>query len=265
MDAGPWAENNYGCDHHKNNPAYEEGVKWYTEENQPGFMREPSNAFSALAFLWVSFYLLLLGVKDSKAKHRSSKAMPAGVSYIFAITNFVHFLGCFLNHSSRRWECHVADVFGMQLIVWTLFFYSIIRQLKISQRSQTLMLLVVVVAPTILLASLSRYDNKFCEAKELCLMATLFTALLFVNRSEIRNMIYPIIALGLGVGFQIGDKAENEWINPGWPVHGHAIWHVATAISMLLMYLALRDPPSSESEEKVQEERVSEEVPLVVA
>jgi len=266
-DSGPWAECNFGLEHHKNNPQFALGVEWYATQNtcilqdcgkashscqfgkgQPGFMREPSNAASALAFLWVSFYILFLGMKDKRDKNRSSRAMPGGVSYIFAVTNLVHFLGCFLNHSSRMWIFHVGDVFGMQLIVWTLFIYSVIRRFKIAPPTKITALLLIVVSPTIVLASLSQYTDKCCEEKELVLMATLFAAILFVNWSEIHRMKHSILALLLGVGFQIGDKAEREWINPAWYVHGHAIWHVATAVAMLFMYLTLRDPPSDQEE-----------------
>lgn len=262
-DSGPWADNNFGCKHHQKNPLLKEGVQWYAPQNkcvvnhspcfmhtckfgkgQPGFMREPSNAASALAFLWVSFYILLLGLGDSR-KFRPSGSMPVGVSIIFAITNFIHFLGCFLNHSSRMWVFHVGDVFGMQIIVWATFIYSLVRRFKLHPPSRLTAILLIVVSPTIIMASLSAYDDPCCEQKEFVLMGTLFIALVCVNWSE-RDRIKPaLLALALGMGFQAGDKAERQWINPGWYIHGHAIWHIVTAIAMCLMYQSLRDPPSS--------------------
>merc|ERR1711964_246648 len=255
-------EQNYGLEHHKNDPCHADGVEWYFG-SQSGFMREPSNAFSALAYLWVFFYILLLGFKDAGSDERSPKAtnMPAGVSYIFAVTNLVHFLGCFTNHSSRMFQCHIADVFGMQLIVWTLFIYSVVRQYSLKLPSKLTLLLLVTVSPTILMASLSRYDDCGCEAKEVTLMITLFLAIAYVNKTELKKLLMPVVALLIGVGFQLTDKAENEWINPNWWIHGHAIWHIATAVAMLLMYLFLREPSSSEDD---LEDEENQAVPAIV-
>merc|ERR1712098_454612 len=77
---------------------------------------------------------------------------------------------------------------------------------------------------------------------------------------ELKKLLMPVVALLIGVGFQLTDKAENEWINPNWWIHGHAIWHIATAVAMLLMYLFLREPSSSEDDLEDEEN----EVPVIV-
>eukprot|EP00656_Telonema_subtile_P015887 TRINITY_DN18360_c0_g1_i1.p1 TRINITY_DN18360_c0_g1~~TRINITY_DN18360_c0_g1_i1.p1 ORF type:complete len:256 (+),score=48.00 TRINITY_DN18360_c0_g1_i1:146-913(+) len=224
---------------------------WASLESDPGpwceldrgpraFLREPSNAFSDLAYLWLALWLTSVTVESSGA----SLACSPVVGAVGVVTNLVHFGGSFFNHACRCHAGHVMDVFGMYSAVWYLTVLAGVPLLVHRSRAQRLVFGAVFTAGLPLFYSLSHYyyDSSQREPTENAVVTGMVMAIsVCFWKTGISTATILKILLLMGFGKLCQELDIRRWYcNPTSWFQGHAAWHVATAVVMQVVIQELR-------------------------
>ncbi|MEP6779082.1 MAG: ceramidase domain-containing protein [Gemmatimonadaceae bacterium] len=202
-------------------------------------MRQPANAWSSLAFVLVSMLVAGHAIAiRSKSDFAPTNAMEKSMVYpmTFALASMFIGLGSAFYHASLTFAGQFVDVFGMYLIATFILVYNIGRLRPISSFAAVasyVLLNAVLAALLYEIPALRRF------------MFALVLLLALATEIPIRTRVKPklngkllwsaIAALAVGFAFWILDITKT-FCAPSAVLQGHAVWHVAGAVSTLLLY-----------------------------
>lgn len=186
------------------------------------------NSWSSLAFVAVAFILLLFAYRK--------KAKFDWLDWSFATTFTITGLGSFYYHAKLTFIGQTVDVLGMYLLV-TLALFAILYFIKYLTKQQSI--IGYFLTNVALLISLVYYPMFRRYLFALLVACTICTLIGVKNRLPHSRMKYfwgSLVALTLGYTFWIID-IQKIFCNPDSVIQGHAIWHILSASSALLIYL----------------------------
>ena len=202
-------------------------------------IRQPSNAWSSLAFVFVS--LLVVGhtlTVRSRNRIAPQNAMEKSAVYpmTFVLALLLVGFGSAFYHMSLTFAGQFFDVFGMYLIATFILVYNIGRLRPVS----AIVTVSAFVLVNIVLATLL-YEIPLL--RRFMFAVVLLTALaveipIRKNSQPVLNgkFLWSAIAI-LAIGFAIWILDITKVLcMPGGTLQGHAVWHVAGAASSLLLY-----------------------------
>lgn len=214
------------------------GLMKFCEAARDGFIKQPANSFSNLAF---SVAGLLIAFQAYKGKFSSSNAINNYPVYtiMFSIGLIITGAGSFAMHATNAHWGGFSDLFGMFLIAAFMFAYAITRLLNWSSVHFVIIYLIGVVFSSVVYLSPSLNFKGFMSGAEVCFIFMIIVSI--------------IIELYLGLGRKIKIKkaygyfalfclslATVIWYFSLWPdsvlcnphslLQGHAAWHFLDAL-----------------------------------
>merc|ERR1711865_774919 len=215
---------------------------WCEADRPSAFLREPSNALSDFAYLWLGFWFLSNAWSDAHqtAAGLGVLAVQPTVGVIGALANCGHFLGSFVNHACRCHTGHVLDVFGMYAAIWFLTSLAFSQWQGLNVRSFSI--LYVCPLPLCWICSQFYYSDPAREPMENGVVTTMVVliAVCFYRLGISKDTIGKILLLMLFGKVAQELDIRRIYCEPSSMIQGHAVWHVATAIVMQLVVLELR-------------------------
>ena len=228
------------------------------------------------SFLAVGFFMLYCGTHDLLFPKPPTKnpvvAFPL-ISIICGIANVLHACGTFFYHSCRCTEGHILDISGMFTVTAFPFFYSFFRLLTVpswdSTRNTTpisklshpslrhlqlkVVLLCIVIAAFfgvgVWWSGSHHYTDERRDAvMTVIIVSDIVTSLLHFSlklhstqRGRVfKGMARAVVMLLVGLTVHSIDRFHKTMFPmlcfPSSPLQGHAIWHVATASSLFILY-----------------------------
>ncbi len=215
-------------------------------------IRQPSNTWSNLAYFVVGLFALTIGVHDlkyadRKQSHNFLVRYPI-FSLLFGLSALYVFVGSFLFHASlTRTFQHLdqAGLYSVIVMVLTFNLYKIFPVMRIKgqyKSSHAVMIAFALGFNYLIFTRLWLIDINvlFPVLIAITFVSSLFY-LLFVSKTHYYTQYLwaAFIVLLLAAIIWILDRT-NIACNPTSALQGHALWHVFTAISMLLIYLYYR-------------------------
>jgi hypothetical protein len=235
-------------------PRYE-----YCETFATGFVKQPVNTWSALAFAAAGFWGLFF-VRRRRAGPNDPMRAPTFFSVGMALTLVFVWWGTMALHASWRSWAGYLDAFS--ILVWLLFciVYSLGRRVGLlpdasPARIGTFLLLfmaaalpvgvITYLAPGVRLAFLIAF-GAFLLALELAILVVQNAA---KGRSPtvVRSWPWYLAVVGaFAAAFACKLLAdflplESRWCRPDSPLQGHALWHVFAALTAFFAFVYYRD------------------------
>jgi Ceramidase len=215
-------------------------------------IRQPSNTWSNLAYFLVGLFALTVGVHDLKNAQRKQSSnflvrYPV-FSLMFGLSALYVFAGSFLFHASLTLTFQHLDQAGLySVIVMVLTFnlYKIFPVLRFKgqyKSSHALLIAFALGFNYLIFTRLWLIDiNVLFPALIAVAFLTSLYYLLFVSKTHYYTQYLwaAFIILLLAGIIWILDRT-NVVCNPTSALQGHALWHIFTAVSMLLIYLYYR-------------------------
>jgi len=238
---------------------------WCEQDQTANLIREPSNAWSDFSFFLVGLVMLYYAISDmfflnSPTNSKNMLMDHPVLSFVSAAVNIVHAIGTFANHACRCWPAYQLDVTGMYLV---LMFPCVINLLHIhrnknrsvdaspslshraSPTSTDPLAIVIALALYFGLAFLLFLSTYIIEDPGLLvvlILTVMTTSFLQRWRHEPGVPRYPFL-LAMALGFLA--LGYLSWLadrlrlvcSPTSPFQLHALWHISTAVSLLVVYL----------------------------
>lgn len=225
----------------------------YCELNQMDkLIRQPANTWSNFAYFLVGLFALTIGIHDLKYSQRRASdnflVRYPMFSLMFGLSAIYVFIGSFLFHASlTRTFQHLdqAGLYSVIVMVLTFNLYKIFPVLRIKgqYKSSHGLLMAFAVAFNYLIFTRLWLININVLFPVLILVAfvTSLYYLLFVSKEHYytKYLWSAFIILILAAVVWILDRT-NIVCNPTSIFQGHALWHIFTAASMLIIYLYYR-------------------------
>eukprot|EP00753_Platysulcus_tardus_P016372 PLAT5647.1.p1 GENE.PLAT5647.1~~PLAT5647.1.p1 ORF type:complete len:307 (-),score=97.94 PLAT5647.1:68-928(-) len=236
----------------------QDGGPWCQRDRVTGLMREPSNSYSDIGFLAISFALLWMSLEDrrqlkaGRAPRNLPQAFP-GMTFLFCLANVTHFFGTWGNHACRCHALHAMDVFGMFCLTWwfAAFAFFKVAYLRRWVSSPWVFHLGYLAGCAALYPfSFSYYADPMCETVETVVMVglvlpmiacTLYARSLMTKAKRAPSFyLMGLAMLQLAIGTVLNKTDQrNIWCDPESMFPGHTIWHFLTtgAVSCFIVYL----------------------------
>ncbi|MEX0811285.1 MAG: ceramidase domain-containing protein [Chitinophagales bacterium] len=205
-------------------------------------IREPSNTFSNLAYVWLGFQVLAFAIWDFRQKINKNRLQQWPLlSVVFALSLILLGGGSFFYHASLSAIAQRWDMTGVYSIMAFLLAYPVFHFFP--NRKNFLLGIVT----TLLLADLLLYIYKWSLNGLVVLPAFILIVVLFIVLDQVlrkpqRNMKWIFSALFfLTAAFVLWylDR-ENILCNPDSLFQGHALWHCLTGWSSFSIYMFYR-------------------------
>lgn len=213
----------------------------FCEALHDGFVRQPANAFSNLAFVLVGLLLIAIarddwtrGVKDNRMQ--TERSYPI----IFGIAMIVIGVGSFFYHASMTFVSQWFDLMGMYLFTTFALVYTYARLRPIRSPMFLLAYAVMNVMLGYLLIVNPEVRRQTFAAVVYAIIA-LEVLVLLVERPKIKMRYFfsALITFAVGYAIWIPDEA-NLNCNPSSLIQGHAVWHLLAAVAAFLLFLYYR-------------------------
>jgi hypothetical protein len=109
-----------------------EGIMLFCEHARDGYIKQPANSFSNLAFSIVGLYIAWFVYKN---KFQKTNAMSNSFFYPMVLSFSLIILGAgsFAMHASNGFWGGFSDLFGMFLLSSFIFSYALMRWFKLSK------------------------------------------------------------------------------------------------------------------------------------
>ncbi len=202
----------------------------FCESIRAQLIRQPSNSISGLAFLTLG--VLVLGATPSGSRFSAKHIYPR----LYATASIAIALGTIFYHASLTFVGQTADVLGMYLIATFLVLYNAARWREISSRTAAWS---YVLGNVILLGGLVLVPGARRYVFAVLVLAALALELAARRKLHTRaNAHLFVAAVGiLLAGFFIWtlDITRRVCAPQSW-LQGHALWHIAGAVSAWLVY-----------------------------
>lgn len=215
-------------------------------------IRQPSNTWSNLAYFIVGLFALTIGIHDLKYAERKQShnflVRHPIFSLLFGLSALYVFVGSFLFHASlTRTFQHLdqAGLYSVIVMVLTFNLYKIFPVMRVKgqyKSSHAVMIAFALGFNYLIFTRLWLIDINVLFP---ILIAITFISslcyLLFVSKTHYYTQYLwaAFIVLLLAAIIWIFDRT-NVACNPTSALQGHALWHIFTALSMLLIYLYYR-------------------------
>lgn len=214
---------------------------------------QPSNTWSNLGYLVVGLICISVAIRDHKYSQRhmvsNFLAKYPGFSFLIGISCVYLFVGSFMYHASLTWTFQKIDQTGMYAVLLSMVAYNIFKMFPtIRKKSGELIsshkhiIITTLVLNLVFFFFLWRIGVMIITpALVLVLFASCFIAMKRVSviRSYTNNLKLTIATGVFAMAIWILD-----WTNilcaPESVFQGHALWHLLTATSILLLYFYFR-------------------------
>lgn len=212
----------------------------FCEQIRDQLVRQPANAASGAAFIGTAMLVLLAvhrGANPSGggAMMRSSSTYPA----LYAVATAVIGLGTVFYHASLTFWGQTADVFGMYLIATFLVLHNLARMVKISAAQAAGL---YVLGNAVLFAGLLAAPSARRYAFGLLIVIVVLLEVIARRRRLVATSPKVFVAaLGtFAVGFLTWTLDITRMLcAPRSLLQGHAVWHLASALAIWLLFLYL--------------------------
>jgi len=245
---------------------------WCENDYSSMLIREPSNSWSDFSFLAVGLTILFVGISDMFLMNRNNNKSHnlfieyPSLSIINALANIFHAFGTFSNHSCRCWTGYQMDVTGMYLVILFPLGYNLIHNYLHSYHHPNHLLLIqhnenkykmnVNMAVTAMCALylcagflffLTTYTHVDPGLIVVPLVIGILVSTLKVRansqkfQGKFHTSLFTTAVVCLGVGYVCWLLDRHRVVCfPHSVFQLHAVWHIATAISLLCIYLYQR-------------------------
>lgn len=210
----------------------------FCEAIRDQLVRQPVNALSGLAFVAAGMLILLSRPRSGPhepAPHNPMRSQPV-YAVLFAVASIVVGIGTVLYHASLTFVGQTVDVLGMYLVVTFIVVYNIGRLTPLSTRAaaslytagNTVLLTGLVVLPQ---------GRRFAFAALVLLAIGLEIVARRKYPDDIRSNRFAAAVLVLMAGFVVWvlDLTRALCAPHSW-LQGHALWHLAGATAVWLIY-----------------------------
>jgi Ceramidase len=199
----------------------------FCEHRRCGWIAEPANAFSNIAYVIVGLWVL------------GRTQIPLAFRRLAAFVAIVLGMMSFAFHASATRMGEVLDVSSMYLLPALSFAvsFAILNQRGMSVRFALLPVAIWLAATITMLVFHNDGTNLFTGLSLLAVGADAYLLLRAKGEHRFRYLGLSIAAVLTGYGIWWLDKL-GIWCNPhNHIVNGHAVWHCMTALSIAFHYL----------------------------
>jgi len=225
---------------------------WCERDRETSLFREPANSWSDLVYFSLSLFILYCAIWDIQRSEHSINSKKnllirlPGLSVIFAIANFMHFLGTFMNHACRCEVGHILDCGGMYFItsapsLYSLYVYNTQPSLPLNCWSGVLGYLSCGFLFYVYAAKFpgDLYRDMLMVS---LLISTIFGIYFLLKRGHVLNtklIMYSFLLFIFGYIAWLLDTFHIICF-PDSIFQLHAVWHVVTAVALGMTYLTFR-------------------------
>lgn len=216
-------------------------------------VRQPANTWSNLGYLLVSLLIFTVAFSDYRLLPGRRQSENFLVRYplfsvFYALTVFYLFLGSFLFHASLTEWFQKLDQTAMYFLVWLVLmfnFYKMLPRITFRLRSVSthpLFMGLFLLGCFLIYRYAFAYNINFLfPAMVLIGLSTGILYLQFFNGKNwmLRYLSSSLVLLLLAAGIWLLDR-HHILCDPNSFLQGHAIWHILTAASILLVYMYYR-------------------------
>ncbi|RME56678.1 MAG: hypothetical protein D6795_00935 [Deltaproteobacteria bacterium] len=199
----------------------------FCEAEGCGWITQPANTWSNLAFLVVGLLLLARSTGERKAHVR-----PIGAIAILVA------VGSFFFHASSTLAGEFCDVMAMYFLSAYMTIYNLNRCKPLSYRRNLLLFLGIDLLSLLLLFVAPRLDILWFAGQ--ITVAMVLELVIFVGKFEKRGDPRPFILMCVtfGIAFLIWNLDFHRiWCDPtNHLLQGHALWHLLNAVAIYWIY-----------------------------
>jgi dihydroceramidase len=208
----------------------------FCEAIRDGAIRQPANTWSCLAFVLVGAMVIRRTFDGSSARGGSLIETRATYGVLYGTALILIGFGSGFYHASLSFAGQFADVFGMYLLGTFILLYNLARLGRVAERG--------IAAPYVALnAVLALLLYTLPEIRRYAFALLLIVALALEFRARKRSgamaegrfLRMALGAIAVGFAIWIGDITRTVCA-PTSLVQGHAVWHVAGAVSAWCLY-----------------------------
>jgi hypothetical protein len=207
-----------------------------------GFIRQPANTWSSLAFAFAGFWLIWRAKKDVYRGAARSNPITTQFLYgaVFGACLIVIGLGSAFYHASLTLAGQFIDVMGMYFLAGFMLTYNISRSYRVNPS-------LMVGAYVALVSSLAFVLLRFPGVRRYVFASMIIVVLILEYSARRRGKStiatsYIYSALGLLLAafvIWILDITRLTCSPESW-LQGHAVWHILCALATLLLYMYYR-------------------------
>ncbi len=213
----------------------------FCEAQRAGFIRQPINAYSNLAFVLVGL-LILANARDDWRRGLRANAMQTQRAFpmILGVSTIVIGVGSFFYHASLTFVGQWFDVMGMYLFASFALVYNYLRLRPIRPVMFALAYVVMNAMLGYLIIVNPEMRRQVFTAMIYAILA-LEALILLIERPRMRTryLIGAIVSLGIADAIWMLDES-GVWCSPTSWLQGHAVWHLGSALAAGLLYLYYR-------------------------
>jgi hypothetical protein len=213
-------------------------IKW-CEENLCAWITAPANTWSNLAYVLAAILLWHWARADGARARGSRNLNPEALKY-FAPAALLVGMTSFLFHASYTFFFQFFDYVGMYVFFFLLITFNLRRGKLLSAKKHLPVYVALVLAMSALIPLFQWADLRI-QLKVPALIAVIAGTELDLRfrkklHAEYRWYGASLLSLAVAFGFTAADltgawcEPSNHWIQP------HALWHVFSALSLLLSY-----------------------------
>lgn len=202
------------------------------------FVRQPSNTFSNIPFLFMGLYFLFVGLQDRKRKHpRNTIESDPMWSFAYGFVGIFLFLGSSLFHASLHRAMEYLDMVGVYLFAFFPVAFNLRWIIAVRKGRKRLQKTHIVLAAWLLAAFGLAIPMHALPVHGLILLSVIITAgtLIYLEWSHPGRtnriwLVASVVSIFTAMSFFLMDVTR-VFCNPfGW-FQAHAFWHVMAAIS----------------------------------
>ncbi len=224
--------------------AEKEGIMLFCEYNENGFIKQPANSYSNLAFSFVGLYIAWFSFKDQFTESNlfsNRPIYPISLSIVLILLG----AGSFAMHATNTPWGGFFDLMAMFLII-SLFFGIVIKRMW--HISDTVFLVIyfssLIICTYVLLSDWNSFGFLLTGAEIIILFQVLFCIGIELYLYNFRNSNISLkwglsgVAM-LIIAFTIWNLSrtrESLWCNPDSLLQGHAIWHILDALAIYAFF-----------------------------
>ncbi len=225
----------------------------FCEFNKEGMIiKQTSNTWSNLGYLFVGCILFSIGLKDHfhKGRHEVKNLLAKfpGFTFFLAFGLLHLFIGSFFYHASLTKTFQIIDQTGIYAIILALFTYNAFKAfplIKIGEKlhsSHKLLIGIGVGLNSIFIIEIWKWDINIVFPVLLIglLVVNLFNFRSKTLRKMYKNYIWLALATMIAAASLWILDRTNVWCSPTSIFQGHALWHLLTALAVLLIYFYYR-------------------------
>jgi hypothetical protein len=206
----------------------------FCEAIRDQLVRQPANAVSALAFVFVGL-LILLAFRPNDASTNPIRSQRV-YTVLFGSAAMIIGIGSLLYHASLTFWAQTVDVLGMYLIVTLIIVYGMARLTSVSS---SISASVYVAGNAVLLGGLIVFPEARREAFALLVVVAVGLELVARRRDVLEyrtGWFWAAVLLLVAASAVWTADITRTVCAPGSWLQGHALWHVAGAGAVWLMF-----------------------------